>query len=453
MAGAAGLSKAHFSREFRRDLRRVPPPLPADQATRAGRSPAADDRLERRRGLLRGRAAERRLVHDQLQARLRADPDRVPGRASRPPQPSPRCRAASFAPTCGPRQHVSRRQANEPRLAWPRRRNPNERRRNDRRVSNGQVWVHDQEEALEFWTKKVGWEVRSDITMAELGGFRWLTVGAPGQDFSLALMAIPGPAGDGRGDEEAGRGPDVEGLRGHGLPDRRRRPGRATRSSRSRGVEFTEAPAEQPYGLDSEFRDPSGNKYPARQADRRADQAAGSRRISRPGALRADQRERLLLGDRQRRRPALARLRPGPASASSLTAGRGDAALGGAPEPGLPRDHHVDPASLGRAPPTVSASAPATATSTGRSPRATPGARGALGSAARPAARRATYEPGGIVAPGARPSASAGLTSAPGGTKLAGTRRTASAVPAAAAPIGCPAGSSAVATTTGRSGP
>ena len=60
-------------------------------------------------------------------------------------------------------------------------------------VSNGQVWVHDQDEALEFWTKKVGWEVRSDITMEELGGFRWLSVGAPGQDISLVLMAIPGP--------------------------------------------------------------------------------------------------------------------------------------------------------------------------------------------------------------------------------------------------------------------
>ena len=83
------------------------------------------------------------------------------------------------------------------------------------RVANGQVWVHDQDEALEFWTKKVGWEVRSDITMEELGGFRWLSVGAPGQDFSLALMAIPGPP----------------------------------------------VMAEQPYGLDSEFRDPSGNKY------------------------------------------------------------------------------------------------------------------------------------------------------------------------------------------------
>ena len=61
------------------------------------------------------------------------------------------------------------------------------------KVANAHLWVHDQDEALEFWTKKVGFEVRQDITMEELGGFRWLSVGAPGQDLSIALMAVPGP--------------------------------------------------------------------------------------------------------------------------------------------------------------------------------------------------------------------------------------------------------------------
>lgn len=50
------------------------------------------------------------------------------------------------------------------------------------RVANAQLWVHDQEEALDFWTNKVGFEVRADISMPELGDFRWLTVGAPGQE-------------------------------------------------------------------------------------------------------------------------------------------------------------------------------------------------------------------------------------------------------------------------------
>jgi catechol 2,3-dioxygenase-like lactoylglutathione lyase family enzyme len=55
------------------------------------------------------------------------------------------------------------------------------------------VWVHDQDDALAFYTEKVGMEMRDDVTMPELGGFRWLTVGLPGQDVALALMAVPGP--------------------------------------------------------------------------------------------------------------------------------------------------------------------------------------------------------------------------------------------------------------------
>ncbi len=36
-------------------------------------------------------------------------------------------------------------------------------------ISAAQLWVHDQEEALDFWTKKVGMEIRSDVTLPELG--------------------------------------------------------------------------------------------------------------------------------------------------------------------------------------------------------------------------------------------------------------------------------------------
>src|ERR1700691_3277758 len=61
-------------------------------------------------------------------------------------------------------------------------------------VSNAQLWVQDQAEALDFYVGKLGWEVRSDVTMPELGGFRWLTVAPLGQDdFSVVLMAVPGP--------------------------------------------------------------------------------------------------------------------------------------------------------------------------------------------------------------------------------------------------------------------
>src|SRR4051794_36989988 len=62
------------------------------------------------------------------------------------------------------------------------------------RIANAQVWVHDQDEALAFYTQKLGWEVRQDVTLAEMGDFRWLAVGPVGQqDVSVVLMAIPGP--------------------------------------------------------------------------------------------------------------------------------------------------------------------------------------------------------------------------------------------------------------------
>src|SRR3954452_23922048 len=62
------------------------------------------------------------------------------------------------------------------------------------RIATAQLWVHDQDVALEFYTKKLGMEVRQDVTMEEMGDFRWLTVGPAGQeDHSIVLMAIPGP--------------------------------------------------------------------------------------------------------------------------------------------------------------------------------------------------------------------------------------------------------------------
>jgi uncharacterized glyoxalase superfamily protein PhnB len=128
------------------------------------------------------------------------------------------------------------------------------------KVANAQVWVHDQDEAVEFWTKKVGFEVRQDITMPELGGFRWVTVGAPGQDISIALIAIPGPPVM---DEETKK--MVEELMAKGSAGSVFLTTDDVQASyeelKGRGVEFTEAPAEQPYGMDSEFRDPSGNRY------------------------------------------------------------------------------------------------------------------------------------------------------------------------------------------------
>ena len=129
------------------------------------------------------------------------------------------------------------------------------------RIANSQLWVHDQDEALEFYTKKVGMEVRSDVTLPELGDFRWLTVGFPGQaEFSIALMAIPGPPV-----MDADTGEQVRELMAKGFA------GTAFLTTddayasyealKGRGVEFTEAPEERPYGIDAGFHDPSGNSF------------------------------------------------------------------------------------------------------------------------------------------------------------------------------------------------
>jgi predicted enzyme related to lactoylglutathione lyase len=127
------------------------------------------------------------------------------------------------------------------------------------RIANAQLWVHDQDEALEFYTKKVGLEVRADVTVPELGNFRWLTVAPPGQsDFAIVLMAIPGPPViDAETSEEIRR------LMAKGFAGTVFLTTDDCEASyeelRSRGVEFTEAPEKRPYGIDAGFRDPSGN--------------------------------------------------------------------------------------------------------------------------------------------------------------------------------------------------
>ena len=92
-----------------------------------------------------------------------------------------------------------------------------------------------------------------------MGNFRWLTVGPAGQpDVSIVLMAIPGPPVMDERHRRAGARAHGQGLRRHRLPHHRRLPA-AYEELKARGVEFTEEPEERPYGIDSGFRDPSGN--------------------------------------------------------------------------------------------------------------------------------------------------------------------------------------------------
>ena len=127
------------------------------------------------------------------------------------------------------------------------------------KIANAQLWVHDQDEALAFYTEKLGWEVRVDATVPELGNFRWLTVGPASQtEFAVVLMAIPGaPVLD---DETAEQ---IRTLMGKGFAGTVFLTTDDCEASyeelKARGVEFTEEPTDRPYGVDAGFRDPSGN--------------------------------------------------------------------------------------------------------------------------------------------------------------------------------------------------
>jgi uncharacterized glyoxalase superfamily protein PhnB len=127
------------------------------------------------------------------------------------------------------------------------------------RIASAQLWVHDQDVACAYWTEKVGMEVRQDVTMPEMGNFRWLTVGPPGQDdVSIVLMAVPGePVMD-----EPTR-KQVLDLVAKGFAGTVFLTTENCQASyeemKSRGVEFTEPPTQMPYGIDAGFRDPSGN--------------------------------------------------------------------------------------------------------------------------------------------------------------------------------------------------
>lgn len=128
-------------------------------------------------------------------------------------------------------------------------------------IANAQVWVNDQDEALEFYTKKLGMEVRADVTLPEMGDFRWLSVGPVGQpEMAIVLMPIPGPPMI-----DADTADEIRTLMAKGFAGTVFLVTDDCQTSyedlKARGVEFVQAPEERPYGIDSGFRDPFGNQF------------------------------------------------------------------------------------------------------------------------------------------------------------------------------------------------
>lgn len=120
------------------------------------------------------------------------------------------------------------------------------------------VWVLDQDSAKDFYCRKLGFELSSDITLEH--GMRWLTVRPPGNAGQEFLLMDPSRSM--LGQEAAGQ---VRALVAKGALT----PGViATTDCRGdyealtkRGVEFTQPPAERPYGIEAILRDDSGNWF------------------------------------------------------------------------------------------------------------------------------------------------------------------------------------------------
>jgi len=127
------------------------------------------------------------------------------------------------------------------------------------KIANAQVWCHDQDEALAFYTEKLGMETRVDAAMPGGEGMRWLTVGPVGQpEIEIALMAVPQPPF-----VAAETAEDVRALMAKGVGTTvflESDDCRATYDElTARGVEYAQPPEERPYGWESGLRDPSGN--------------------------------------------------------------------------------------------------------------------------------------------------------------------------------------------------
>lgn len=123
-------------------------------------------------------------------------------------------------------------------------------------ISLTSVFVVDQEAALEFYTDKLGFELRQDVTM---GDYRWLTVGHPSQpELNLVLSAV-GPPLDEEAADFVARQLAKGGWHAGGLhvDDCRKTYDELS----ARGVEFVMEPADRPYGVEALMRDNSGNTW------------------------------------------------------------------------------------------------------------------------------------------------------------------------------------------------
>ena len=114
----------------------------------------------------------------------------------------------------------------------------------------------DQDEALDFYVGKLGLEVNTD---ADLGFMRWLTVNVPGEPDREILLERPGPPAIDESTAEQVRELVAKGATGGWIGFTTDDVRKTYEDLRAKGVEFTQEPVEQSYGIDVGLRDPFGN--------------------------------------------------------------------------------------------------------------------------------------------------------------------------------------------------
>jgi catechol 2,3-dioxygenase-like lactoylglutathione lyase family enzyme len=123
-------------------------------------------------------------------------------------------------------------------------------------VRLSQIYVLDQDEALDFYVGKLGLEVNTD---ADLGFMRWLTVSVPGEPDREILLERPGPPALDDSTAEQVRELVTKGATGGWIGFTTDDVHKTYEDLRAKGVEFTQEPVEQSYGTDIGLRDPFGN--------------------------------------------------------------------------------------------------------------------------------------------------------------------------------------------------
>ncbi|NKY40655.1 VOC family protein [Cellulomonas septica] len=132
-------------------------------------------------------------------------------------------------------------------------------------ISITQIYVLDQDEALDFYVGKLGFEIGTD---QDLGFMRWLTVRVPGAPDREVLLERPGPPSLDPATAEQVRELVAKGATGGHLFLTTDDAHTTYATLKERGVELTEEPTERPYGIDFGLRDPFGNHVRIAQTHR-----------------------------------------------------------------------------------------------------------------------------------------------------------------------------------------